>query len=249
MTKSGFTFGHKVFKSVFSNEEIAEINEKALQLAVAKDQKNSAWKYFDHHTALLSRIEYFINFSAFFKDLSDNRKLLDLLSTLVPCSAVLFKDKINFKYSGGEGFIPHQDITAGWGDYSSFHATIAIPLTDTTLENGGLYFSETLNTQLTPNHVDISEKEANKLKYTFAGTSKGDVIIFDSYVAHKSYINNSKYSRPILFFTYTFDNENYYEKYHQDKFANNPPDIYKIAGHAYRSNQGCGNEVIFKSEN
>ena len=64
------------------------------------------------------------------------------------------------------------------------------------------------------------------------------IIIFDSFVPHKSFINKTKKSRKILFFTYSY-NENkintMYEDYHRDKFLVVPPDIYRLKNKKYRS--------------
>ena len=146
--------------------------------------------------------------------------------------SVLFKDKINYKYPGGEGFQPHQDITAGWGNYTNKHVSFALPLCDTDDENGGIYFGDTITEQLTPNFTDLTLE----LDYKLICTSLGDVIFFDSYVPHASYDNKTQDPRPFLFFTYTPKSDgDFYEQYHADKFKNVPPDIYKVKGKSYRS--------------
>ena len=49
--------------------------------------------------------------------------------------------------------------------------------------------------------------------------------------------NNSNYKRQILFLTYTPKSEgSFYEIYHSDKFKVVPPDICKVKGKTYRSN-------------
>ena len=50
---------------------------------------------------------------------------MEVVNELMGEESVLFKDKINYKYPGGEGFQPHQDITAGWGNYTNKHVSFA----------------------------------------------------------------------------------------------------------------------------
>ncbi len=40
--------------------------------------------------------------------------------------AVLFKEKINFKMPGGDGFKPHQDSQAGWWNYGSYYISVLV---------------------------------------------------------------------------------------------------------------------------
>lgn len=52
-----------------------------------------------------------------------------------------------------------------------------------------------------------------------------------------SYSNKSNQINPVIYFTYSPKSEgDYYEKYHLDKFKNNPPDIYKDKNKNYYSN-------------
>lgn len=146
---------------------------------------------------------------------------------------ILFKDKINFKYPEGEGFAPHQDVSAGWGKYTNKHITIAIPLCDTNDNNGCIYFGPKITNMQTDYFEDMKK---DSISLEMVETKKGDIICFDSYIAHASYKNLSNEKRIIVFFTYTpLNNGDYYEQYHSDKFKNVPPDIYKVKGKKYRS--------------
>ena len=61
--------------------------------------------------------------------------------------AVLFKDKINFKLPGGDGFAAHQDAQAGWDVYAPLHITAMIAIDATTAENGSLEMLPGVHTQ------------------------------------------------------------------------------------------------------
>ena len=64
---------------------------------------------------LLNRLENFYPFHEGFRALFDGDKLRGATSELLGEEAVLYKDKINFKLPGGDGFELHQDQQAGWG--------------------------------------------------------------------------------------------------------------------------------------
>lgn len=241
MIKFKNVFGVKKIESFFSKQEIESIKSQIKDLIEHRDKKDFIWKFYEKNKKL-NRIEYFVNYSEFFRKLSKSTKILNELKKLYSEEFVLFKDKINFKYPGGLGFEPHQDISAGWGRYTNFQISIAIPLTDTTIENGAIEFGPKLTEMRTNFHEDLNED----FDYDLITTKLGDIILFDSYIPHKSNINNSKGERPILFFTYTFKKDGlFYEKYHSDKFKVVPPDIYKIKGEKYRSGNS-NREAIFE---
>jgi ubiquinone/menaquinone biosynthesis C-methylase UbiE len=215
----------------FNNSEIEEINKEILKLEKKKDIKNYIWKFYDHFNNDLSRIEYFVNYSEKLKKISSlffkNK------------SYYLMKDKVNFKYPNGEGFAPHQDAAAGWLKYSKTHYTIAISLIDTTIENGCIWIADiNCNKLLTKEFVDLNNKIVDDKLYKPITTKAGDILIFDSFVPHKSYVNKTNKARKMLFFTYAYNdskNNTMYEDYHNDKFLSVPPNIYRKEGGIYRS--------------
>ena len=87
---------------------------------------------------LTNRIENFYPYHPGFKAIFDGDKLLGRVSDLLGEPAVLFKDKINFKLAGGDGFKPHQDQQAGWSVYASLFVTALVAIDDATEANGCL---------------------------------------------------------------------------------------------------------------
>jgi 2-aminoethylphosphonate dioxygenase len=221
----------QIIRSFFDNSEIEDINNEIINIEKQKDKKKYIWKYYEYKNINLSRIEYFVNYSEKLKNISN----LFFNKT----SFYLMKDKINFKYPNGEGFEPHQDAAAGWLKYSKKHYTVAISLIDTTIENGCIWIADiNCDKLLTKEFTDLNSKIVNDVLYKPITTKAGDIIIFDSFVPHKSYINKTNKSRKILFFTYAYNEKKIntmYEDYHKDKFLNVPPNIYRISNTKYRS--------------
>ena len=222
-----------LLRNLFSINEIKKIKDEVYKLEKKKNSKNYIWKYYEKDINKISRIEYFVNYNKFLKNLSESKKIKDLIGF----DSFLFKDKINFKYSFGEEFKAHQDITANWDKYCNNHITIGIPLQDTNLKNGCLFFAKNPKKKLTDTFTNLPFSLVPESDYKPIETKKGDIIIFDSYIPHLSYINKSDSSRIILYFTYTNKKHgNLYEQYYKDKFLNVPPDIYRKKDKKYRSN-------------
>ena len=141
-------FGKKVINNFYSASEVDEIYSVVKEIENEQDRKDYAWKYFERDKTTISRIEYFINYNLFLNDLANSDKILKEVNFLMGEKSKIFKDKINFKYPNGQGFKPHQDIAAGWGEYCNKHITFALPFDKTTESNGCRYTANSTNKYL-----------------------------------------------------------------------------------------------------
>jgi ectoine hydroxylase-related dioxygenase (phytanoyl-CoA dioxygenase family) len=176
---------------------------------------------------ILSRIENFCPFHDGLREFVTGPDTLGLLATLFEEPAVLFKDKINFKRPGCDGFKAHQDVQAGWDDYASLFVTMFVGIEETTEENGCLHLAPG------PDRRDVGGKRWEPLgEDLIAGldfqpfpTLPGDVILFDSFVPHLSLPNRTANQRRVLYATYNRLSEgDHRERYYADKRASYPPD-------------------------
>ena len=226
----------ELLKNHFTCDEIDTMLKEVRRLEKEKDRENYIWKYYEkNNNTKINRIEYFVK----------NSSLIDIAKKFETDDYILMKDKVNFKYPYSEQFLAHQDISAGWGKYGDEHISYAIPLDNTNEDNGCLFVADIgINKMLTPLRCDLEDSIVSPELYKPVETQKGDVIKFDSFIPHKSFINKTDKERIILYFTYTKKqgDKNIYEWYHKDKFENVPPDIYKIKGQKYRN--GNTNELI-----
>ena len=138
--------------------------------------------------------------------LLNGQKLLSLCSQLFAEQAVLYKEKINYKMPGGEGFAPHQDVAAGWWMYGqSFHISTLIAVDAATKANGCL---EVVHGQHDKGIVGEPWKEVDPAKaaamdWQFVETKPGDVVFFDSFVPHKlGAQHHHRKPRRVLYATY-----------------------------------------------
>lgn len=103
------------------------------------------WMYFEKTNddrRILNRIENFVPFHDGLRGLVASDRMLGMTEKLIGESAVLFKDKVNFKLPGGGGFEPHQDVQAGWDCYAKLFVTAMVSIDETTEENGCLEVAE-----------------------------------------------------------------------------------------------------------
>ena len=189
----------------------------------------------DQTIRLVQRIENFCPFHAEFDGLL-NGKLLDDTAYLFGEPAVMFKDKINFKLPGGDGFKPHQDQQAGWTVYASLFITAMIAVDDATAENGCLEIAPSQHKRgmLGPEWKPLSAGDMTGFQLTPLPTRAGDVVFFDSYVPHGSQPNLSGNPRRVLYVTYNRAREGDHRDYYfTEKRRNFPPDIEREPGKNY----------------
>ena len=116
--------GYLHVPAMYSATEVSEISDWTDDLAGSPETPGKDWKYFersaDDGKRILCRIENFVPHHQGFASLIRRQRMAQAVSELFGEDAVLFKDKINFKFPGGDGFKAHQDMQAGWGCLCAF---------------------------------------------------------------------------------------------------------------------------------
>jgi ectoine hydroxylase-related dioxygenase (phytanoyl-CoA dioxygenase family) len=153
----------------------------------------------------LCRVEDFVPYHHGLASLLDAPELAAILELLMGEPAVLFKEKINFKLPGGAGFRAHQDAPAFVTFGQSYHVTAMLSVDATTRENGCLevvdgFHRAGLLPQASDQTLDSSWTAGQAWKSI--ETEPGDLLLFDSYVPHRSGPNRSQRPRRALYVTY-----------------------------------------------
>ncbi|XP_066912506.1 2-aminoethylphosphonate dioxygenase-like [Clytia hemisphaerica] len=154
----------------------------------------------------LSRLEALYEHHAVTKKMVEG-KLGQAASDLLGEDAVVLKDKINFKYPGGIGYNAHQD-GLGYEDFGQyFHMAALVPADPMTLENGCLKivpgkWGKLPFLPLDETGGDIKEEIAKNFKWDPVICDAGTVVMFNSYVPHKSDVNQTNQSRRALYITW-----------------------------------------------
>jgi len=186
---------------------------------------------------ILQRIENFTQFSPVLERVLQTGKVVDMCSDLFDEKSILYKEKINFKLAGGDGFLPHQDVAAGWWMYGqSLHISMLISVDASNKENGALEVVRGQHRQgiLGEPWKEVPQTLVDQYKWEMVSTQPGDVVFFDSFVPHRSAPNTSSSRRRILYSTYAKASEgDFRDRYYADKRKSFPPDCERDASKKY----------------
>ncbi|MEE9551665.1 MAG: phytanoyl-CoA dioxygenase family protein [Gammaproteobacteria bacterium] len=221
--------GFLVVKGLYSDDEMREITAWTEEVSHYPELPGKYMMYFeksqlDSNDRILSRMEDIEPYHEGFRNLFASEKMLGVVSQLFGKQAVLFKDKINFKMPGGDGFKAHQDIQAGWDKYANLHITALVSIDASTAENGCL---ELAAGQHNKGLIGESWKplEEDALDYIAVTAEPGDSVFFDSYAPHRSGPNLTESARRVLYVTYNrLSDGDHRQQYYDDKRKSYPPD-------------------------
>lgn len=224
----------------FTMSQISRLKDRVGLLGGLPETPGKWMKYFegsDKEERLLCRIENFAQYEDVLGRLIDGPRFVGWISQLMGEPACLFKEKINFKLPGGAGFLPHQDAPAFTTFGHDFHITLMLSFDDSTVQNGclevvpGSWPNENLpfNPDLT-----IADDAAKSLAWQPLPTKAGDIVMFGSYLPHRSGPNNATEPRRALYATYNrVADGNVRDQYFAKKRETFPPDIERISGKDY----------------
>lgn len=231
--------GFLVVRGFFEMPECLELRRWTEEIAAAPERPGRHMVYYEDSLAepgrrIVQRIENMCPFHPGFDSLLREGRLIAWADALLGGEAVLFKDKINFKLPGGDGFKAHQDVQAGWDRYGSLHITAMVSIDPTDAENGylemlpGAHRRGVIGDMWKP--LDDSADDG----YLPCPTEPGDVVFFDSFTPHRSGPNTTDRPRRVLYITYNRASEgDHRARYYADKRKSYPPDCEREPGREY----------------
>ena len=182
---------------------------------------------------VVQRIEDFCSHHPSMDRVARQGALSRWLERLMGGETVLFKDKINFKYPGGDGFKAHQDQAAGWTRYAPLFVTALVTIDAATTANGCLEIATAPRSRQLLG-AEWAPLDEDALGLVAVPTQPGDVIFFDSFVPHASKPNLTDAARRVLYLTYNLAAEgDHRARYFAEKRAAFPPDIERAPGEVY----------------
>ncbi len=188
-------------------------------------------------TRVRQRIEDTYSHHAGFRELFDGPKMRGAAAALFGEAAILFKDKLNLKLAGGDGFKPHQDQQAGWWDYADLFLTVMVSIDATTPANGCLEVAAGQHRRglIGKPWEPLSEAEIMAgMEFRAYPTRPGDALFFNSLCPHASGPNTTDRPRRVLYVTYNRLREgDHRAQYYADKRRSFPPDCEREAGDSY----------------
>ena len=226
-------------RGFFSPAEAARLSQWTDEICALPEVPGRHMVYWENNASgrLLQRIEDFCSFHAGMDELVRQGRLTEAVAELLEAPPVLFKDKLNFKPPGGSGFVLHQDQQAGWSAYAPIFLTALISIDRAWADNGCLQIADMPRPQglLGQEWKPLTPDELRGHKLMDVPTEPGDVLFFDSYVAHASEANRSDRWRRILYLTYNrLADGDHRAQYYRDKRKNFPPDVERVPGREYK---------------
>jgi len=231
----------KLPSGFFTPEEIESLVRIVGEMEQWPETPGKWMKYFEKSklddSRLLQRVENFLHYAPHLGSMFNSPRFLGVVSQLFGEEAVLYKEKINFKKPGGDGFKAHQDAQAGWDMYGhTIHISTLIAIDECTLENGCLELvaGKHQNGLVGPMWSEIPKEVVDTLTWVPCPCKPGDVVFFDSYVPHRSGPNNTDKARRVMYITYNKKSEgDFREKYFADKRVSFPPDCERDPNKSY----------------
>ena len=231
--------GYLIVRGMCEEPEI--LKTWADELQALPEVPGKYMKYFEESLVtpgerILSRVENFCQYHDGFNSLINGELLLQTVSELLGEPPVLFKEKINFKMPGANGFTPHQDAQAEWEAYASWFISVFIAVDECTLENGCLEIAGGHNQRGLIGKLwePLTEEEIQNIEFVPLLAKPGDAVFFDFYAPHRSGPNLTRDSRRALYITYNRASEGDNRvQYYADKRKSYPPDIEREPGKKY----------------
>lgn len=186
---------------------------------------------------ILCRIERFVEYNRALADVVAGEKMLAMTAQLFGEASVLFKEKVNLKLPGADGFVPHQDAAAGWDAYGQdLHISTLVSIDAATEANGALALVRGRHREglFGPMWEAIPDDVVRGMDWELHPTAPGDVVFFDSFVPHRSGPNPSPVSRRVLYTTFAKRSQgDHRQRYYADKTASLPQDCERDPAKTY----------------
>jgi len=210
-------------------------------------REKGKWMPYDEITATgerqIMRTENFVDYHQGFSALLNGPDLAGILKQVTCDDMLLFKDKINYKLAGGNGFQAHLDAPAYDHIGEIEHTTANLAVDAATIANGCVEVvpgSHRMEVELAEGGRISPEWEAQQ-EWIPVELASGDLLIFGSHLAHRSESNNTTAARASVYATYHMksDGLDLKTKYYVDRRENFPPDHGESLAHRTIAVVGC----------
>ena len=230
--------GFLIIRDLYNADRMQEIIKWTEEVTNYPEVPGKYMMYFEESKLssvdrILSRMEDIEPFHQGFSNLFMRGEIQQITSQFFNDEAILFKDKINFKMPGGDGFKAHQDVQAGWDRYAKLHITALVSVDASTIENGCLEIASGCHDKGLIGEA-WKPLEEDALDYVSITTNPGDTVFFDSFAPHRSKPNMTNEQRRVLYVTYNAAAEgDHRRQYYDEKRLSYPPDIERDAEKEY----------------
>ena len=199
-----FSYRGWLLVDTLSAAETSEVQSWVTDIASWSDD-DGEWLHYRELTEYgpkLCRTENFTPFHSGMYHFLRGGQMVEVASALLNSEAVLYKEKINYKLTGGAGYSPHQDAPAY--RFIETHISCMVAVDDATEENGCLEVVSGLHHEILPmdNKGCIDPTLVATFHWMTVPLQAGQTLWFHSRTPHRSGSNNSQNDRRALYPTY-----------------------------------------------
>ncbi|KAF1980976.1 PhyH-domain-containing protein [Aulographum hederae CBS 113979] len=233
--------GYLILRNILTPSQTALLQRWAQEVHDWPTTTSSPWMPYEEINSagkhVLCRTENYANHHSGLNSLLRGSDLLSLLAQLSGEKMLLFKEKINYKLAGSGGFSPHIDSTAYTHIKNIKHLTILLAVDPSNQGNGGLEVvsgSHEMNVPINPEDNCIEPSWVAAQDWTPVNLEPGELLVFGSYLAHRSGANQSSKDRKAIYATYNCDREgDLHDSYYEDRRTVWPPTHLRRDGETY----------------
>ncbi|CAG8402982.1 unnamed protein product [Penicillium salamii] len=216
--------GYLMVRGFFTPKELAQLQQWASEVHDFPCTPDVPWMPYQEVNSwgqrVLCRTENFANSHSGLNGFLRGKRAASLLHQLAGEEMILFKEKINYKLAGSGGFAPHIDANAYTHVKNIKHLIILAAVDEMSAANGGLEVVDGSHQIEIPLGEDrcITSDWVESNVWTPAELESGDLLVFGSYLAHRSGANVSPKDRRAIYATYNCVTEgNLHEQYYSDR--------------------------------
>ena len=247
--------GYLILRDIMSRDEVADLQKWSQEVHDLPRARDATYMPYEEvqkdGKRVLCRTENFANVHKGFDGLLRGQYLINILSQVAQEPMVLFKEKINYKLAGSGGFDPHIDATAYTHIKDVKHLTILLAVDATNMSNGGLEVvegSHAMNVPINPQDNCIEPTWVKSQTWIPVELTPGELLIFGSYLAHRSGTNESHKDRKAIYATYNCTSEgDLHDKYYEDRAVVWPATHMRAEGEKYETGRlryGFGSPML-----
>ncbi|HEY1794417.1 MAG TPA: phytanoyl-CoA dioxygenase family protein [Opitutaceae bacterium] len=233
--------GFLILRGHFPAERISRVGSAIDALAARPPRAGHEMAYYEDSVTepgrrILSRIEKFVEEDEVLGNFITGGGIAELAAQLLGGPSTLFKEKINFKLPGGQGFLPHQDIQPGWDSYAPYFISVLVTIDPSTAENGCIELSAGQHKRgwIGERMKPLTGEQLAGVDFDKYPTDPGDLVFFDCFAPHQSAPNLTSRPRRNLYLTFSRAADGDQRlRYFGDKRAAFPPDFERKPGSSY----------------
>ena len=237
------TNGYLILRDILTPREVQDLQAWSQQVHDLPRTADVPWMPYEevnaHGQRVLCRTENFANSHAGFAALLRGDRIVPLLDQLAGEPMCLFKEKINYKLAGSGGFAPHIDSTAYTHVKDIKHLTILLAVDETSMANGGLEVvegSHLMDVPVAKADNCIEPTWVKGQEWTPVELAPGELLVFGSYLAHRSGVNQSERDRKAIYATYNCVREgDLHDDYYADRAKEWPATHMRKDGERYET--------------